>query len=44
MKQASFESRKPKAYMLHVGAVYDNDKSICGHPEDFSSNDESFCL
>ena len=30
--------------MLHVGAVYACDTSICGYREDFSSSDESFCL
>ena len=30
--------------MLQVVAVYTCDKSICGHPEDLSSNNESFCL
>ena len=25
-------------------AVYACDKSICGHPEDLSSSDDSFCL
>ena len=44
MKQASFKPRKPKAYMLQAGAVYTCDKSICGHSEDCSSSDESFCL
>ena len=43
-KQASFKSRKPKAHMLQVGAVYACDKSICSHSEDCSSSDESFCL
>ena len=44
MKQASFMSRKPKVHMLQAGAVYACDKSICGHSEDCSSSDESFCL
>ena len=43
-KQASFKSRKPKAHMLHVGAVYACDKSVCSHSEDCSSSDESFYL
>ena len=43
-KQASFKSRKPMAHMLQVGAVYACDKTICGHSEDCSSSDESFCL
>ena len=30
--------------MLQAGAVYACDKSICGHSEDYSSSDESFCL
>ena len=30
--------------MLQVGAVYDYDKSMCSHPEDLSSSDDSFCL
>ena len=30
--------------MLQLGAVYVCDKSICGHSDDFSSSDESFCL
>ena len=30
--------------MPQVGAVYACDKSICSHPEDLSSSDESFCL
>ena len=30
--------------MLQVGAVYACDKSICGHPEDCSSSNDSFCL
>ena len=30
--------------MLQVGAVYACDKSRCGHLEDCSSSDESFCL
>ena len=43
-KQASIKPRKPKARMLHAGGVYACGKSICGHPEDCSSNDDSFCL
>ena len=43
-KPASFKSRKPKAHILHAGAVYACDKSICSHLEDCSSSDESFCL
>ena len=43
-KQVSFKPRKPEAHMLQVEAVYACDKSICGHPEDLSSSDESFCL
>ena len=43
-KQASFKPRKPKAYILQVGAVYACDKSVCDHSEDCSSSDESFCL
>ena len=43
-KQVSFKPRKPKAFMLQVGAVYAWDKSICHHPEDLSSSDDSFCL
>ena len=43
-KQASFKSRKPKAHMLQAGGVYACDKSVCGHSEDCSSSDESFCL
>ena len=30
--------------MLQVGVVYACDKSICGHLEECSSSDESFCL
>ena len=30
--------------MLQAGAVYACDKSICGHSEDCSSSNESFCL
>ena len=30
--------------MLQVGAVYAYDKSICGHTEDLSSSNDSFCL
>ena len=30
--------------MLQAGAVYACDKFICGHSEDCSSSDESFCL
>ena len=30
--------------MVQTGAVYTSDKSICGHSEDFSSSNESFCL
>ena len=40
-KQASFKSRKPKAHMVQVGAVYACNKSICRHSEDCSSSDES---
>ena len=43
-KQASFRPRKPKAHMLQVGTVYACGKSICGHSENCSSNNESFCL
>ena len=43
-KQSSFKPRKPKVHMLQVGAVYACAKSICGHSEDFSSSNESFCL
>ena len=43
-KQVSSQPRKPKTHMLQVGAVYACDKSICGHPEDLSSSDDSFCL
>ena len=43
-KQVSFRPRKPKAHMSQVWAVYACDKSICSHPEDLSSSDESFCL
>ena len=43
-KQVYFQPRKPKAHVLQMGPVYACDKSICGHPEDLSSNDESFCL
>ena len=43
-KQASFKSRKPKPHMLQMGAVYACDKSTCGHSEDCSSSNESFCL
>ena len=43
-KQASFKPRKPRVHMLQVGAVYACDKSLCGHPEDCSSSDDSFCL
>ena len=43
-KQASFKSRKPKVHMLQVGALYACDKSICSHPENCSSSEESFCL
>ena len=41
-KQVSFKPRKPKADMLQVGAVYACDKSICAHPKDLSSSDDSF--
>ena len=41
-KQASLKSRKPKAHMLQT--VYACDKSICGHLEECSFSDESFCL
>ena len=30
--------------MLQAGAVYACDQSVCGHSEDCSSGDESFCL
>ena len=30
--------------MYQVRAVYACDKSICGHPEDLFSSDDSFCL
>ena len=30
--------------MLQVGAVYAYEKSICSHPEDLSSSNDSFCL
>ena len=30
--------------MLQAGAVYTCDKSVCGHSEDCSFSDESFCL
>ena len=30
--------------MLQAGAVYACDKSICSHPEDLSSSDDSVCL
>ena len=30
--------------MLQAGMVYACDKSICTHPEDRSSSNESFCL
>ena len=43
-KQASFKPSKPKAHVLQVEAVYACDKSICGHSEEFSSSNESFCL
>ena len=43
-KQVSFKPRKLKAHMLQAGAVYACDNSICSHPEDLSSSDESFCL
>ena len=43
-KQVSFKPRQPKTHMLQVGAVYACDKSICGHLEDLSSSDDSFCL
>ena len=43
-KQASCKPRKPKAHMLQVRAVYACDKTICGHSEDCSSSNESFCL
>ena len=43
-KQALFKPRKPKAHMLQADAVYTCDKFICGHPEDCSSSDDSFCL
>ena len=43
-KQVSFKHRKPKAHMFQAGTVYACDKSICGHPEDCSSSDDSFCL
>ena len=43
-KQPSFKPRKPKAHLLQASVVYACDKSMCGHSEDFSSGDESFCL
>ena len=43
-KQASFKHRKPKSHMLQAGAVYACDKSICSHPADCSSSNDSFCL
>ena len=43
-KQVSSKPRKPKAHMLQVGAMYACDKSICGHPENLSSSDDSFDL
>ena len=30
--------------MLQAGAMYACEKSICSHSEDFSSNNESFCV
>ena len=30
--------------MLQAGAIYACDKSVCGHSEDSSSSDKSFCL
>ena len=44
MKHVSSKPRKPKALMLQVGAVYACGKSICSHPEDLSSSDDSFCF
>ena len=43
-KQTSFKSGKPKAHLLQAGALYAYDKKVCGHSEDSSSSDESFCL
>ena len=43
-KQASFKSRGPKAHQLQAGTVYTQEKAICGHSEDYSSSDDSFCL
>ena len=33
-----------KTNLLQAGIVYACDKSVCSHPEDCSSSDESFCL
>ena len=41
-KQASFKTRKPRAYMLQAGAVYAFGRSICSHTEDLALCDESF--
>ena len=43
-KQASFKPRKPMTHTLQARAVYACDKSICGHSENCSSSNESFCL
>ena len=44
-KQTSFiQTKKTKTHMLEAGAVYACDMSICGHWENCSPSDESFCL
>ena len=34
----------PQVHQLQVGLIYIKEDSICGHSEDFTSSDESFCL
>ena len=43
-KQAPFKSRRPKVHHLQAGRVYVQERAICGHSEDYSSSDDSFCL
>ena len=40
----TFRSRRPKAHQLQEGTVYVQEKAKCGHSEDYSSSDDSFCL
>ena len=43
-KQAPLKSKRPKAHQLQAGTVYVQERAICGHSEDYSSSDDSFCL